>query len=472
MEPTEQQQPEQQQDDNLIQKLIEGILNKLDLAGKRVLGDDLFQAFLSGAQSDLTLLVAEVNRSLNAEADAYNVLADDYEGLQTENIVIHARLKDVDHELALMQNQCFDIIQQTKEIGLAAQAETQAALDEMSIDRAKWKGMYEIQQDKMLTLLSDFRQVKNDLKDLRAMEPEKLKKRLAEAREKNTTLTNEKKTLSADNCRLQLELIAMKKRYAKSEARNAYLNEGVDYLTRRMTLGDGEMLLAKQVFVSPKYDDIEFFLHVFNYELNIPIRAAKSFDDIRYINNLDCHMMARCNRGYGMTYSITELGVPICDVPAELKDHWPENMDQTVEDYFMDRIETFNPKLHERCMWARELSVMELIELPEEVRLNLVAGGLADLAHLNSKFKYELCKLEGITEADANQIREVCRAYITRWDRDNGAPHLDKAPFAEQCADRQAKELKKEKEILEQIRQGTYDFGADDRAEESVEVAA
>lgn len=414
-----------------VAEQLNGILARLRFATKRIAGDDVFKRSLETLIDEVVSIGQEIELMMDAEAIAYNSLVEDCETLQTRLNEAFGKIDLFNVEQADKERRCSDAIEETAQIILEAQQKAQNAIDQITIDRDKWHAAYEAQESQNKALKSKNRSQEIELRALQLLEPEKLKKKLHDERVKTRELTETKGALQTKLNQSQRELVGLKTYVAKIEARNAVLGEDLDLMRDQMNLADGDHCVQGMKFFSPVNPTMVFYPHIFYFDMEVNAQNAYAYDGIRFINNLGFHVMTRTNTGWGLTYLVTEMGIPICITPKELEEHWPAEMDDFLEGFYLDQIERVNPHLHSRCVWAHEYSVLDVELLDVELREKLFAAGITNLAKLGSTYAHTMKIQANVTDEECARIKPVIRELVNQWDKANGQPDIERKKSAE-----------------------------------------
>lgn len=430
-----------------LSEIFSSIFSSLSFAGRRISGDDVSRSALNGIESSLHLLAAEINALANYDIDQYNELAERFNSLEmTHGLTLHA-LRKANEEAEKHEEQLQEMKEGTEQIVREEQNRAQEAINEAMRQAHKWETGYRAQESQVTALRATNATQLIELKNLRQMEPDKLKKKLFDEKKKTSELTAINKTLQSKYNIAQRDVVSLKGRCADIEARNHVLSQDMAEMRARMDLVDGEHCVHGIKFTSPLNPYFVFYPHIFMFALSVSIATANDHDGIRFINNLDFHVMVRNTIGIENTYRVSELGVPLTRIPAELQDHWPEGMEEFLYEFHLDQIERTNPLLHERCIWARNFSVMDIEALPMKAREILVANEIENFAILGSTYAHQLEKIKGIGPETITKIQHTVRHLINQWNKEHGEPETERKdlPTRQKIMDRRVADMTKEK---------------------------
>lgn len=383
---------------------------------------------------------------LDHEADQYNELLGKYENLQGHMALARSALADANDRDAKHEEQIQEMRDGCEQIVKEEQNRAQAAIDQSERKAQKWETAYHAQCSQVTALQSSNRQQQIELRTLRNMEPEKTKKKYYDEKKKTAELTATVKDLQSKYNNASREVVRLKGRCADIEARNHVLGEDLTDLRERMNLIDGEHCVHGIKFFSPVDPNVVFYPHIFMFSLHISLSVANDHDGIRFINNMDFHIMIRNTIGMETTYRISELGFPLCKVAGELQEHWPVGMDDFVYDFILEQLERTNPQLHKRCVWARE-TLVEDLPLPAIARNALAREGIETFAQLGSTYVHQFEKIKGIGRETITKIQMLVRTMITEWNKEHGTPEVERKdlPTRQKIMDRRVADLTREK---------------------------
>ena len=160
--------------ENTIALLLDGIRSKCSIGSKRSAGDDLTLSFFSGIEADCNLLATEINTEFQNSDQSYNELADAFENLQLKASMMESRLADVDHELALGDNKVIDAIAEVQRLLEDERRKANDAILRQIEETKRVEAIVVVLQQRENDLMANARKLGNEVKTLRAMEPERL----------------------------------------------------------------------------------------------------------------------------------------------------------------------------------------------------------------------------------------------------------------------------------------------------------
>ena len=409
-----------------ISDIINAMFTNVQFAGKRISGDDLSRAALSGIESQLNLLAAEINALFNHGVDEYNDLGDRFVQLETTHGLTLAALRSANAQQEQHEAQIAEMRDGCEQIVRDEQRRAQTAINAAEHAAQKWETAYSAQKSQHASLLATVSTQNSELRALKAMEPEKLKKKYFEEKQKNRELSDSNRDLQTKHNQLASAMLSLKKYTADIEARNAVLSEDMTRYREHMNLNDGDHCVKGMKFASPVNPDIIFYPHLFHWSPWVSQSMTGKHDGIRFINNLDFHLQIQNTIGLGTSYKVSEWGMPVGMIPKELEEHWPAGIDQFMDDFVLEQIDILNSHLAERCRWARSIHVSELTDLPAKIRNVLVDNGVTTLAHLGSTYAHQLAKYRGIGDETIKTIMNLCRRMMNEWNKEHGEPDIER----------------------------------------------
>lgn len=407
---------------NILEAIQEGFnarISQLTYALKRVQGDDLSVRYIEECINGLHLLAAE--------------LADIADSDISEHDKLVALLGDRDLSITLIQN---TLVKANDELDILRARATNMDEDvaeaianatfEMNQTLERFKGRIS-ELEKQLADKSSMidvygerdRQQRTQLKDLLKLDPERLKRKNAEyqrqIKNQQTTITdlnqklnherNEKGGVRNDNTILMKALEVERGEVMRLESHIERANGISSGYRHQTTLPTGQPLVYA---IDRKFQGI--------YTLQEPDARP------RYIDNLDFTYVIWASIGVGSAVRINEWLRPSYRRDELLKEFWPEDLYDALEDMIAQELETTHPHLLKRVEWAKGISLDEIEGISESARKALRADNHNTLREIVMFDAEELALTKGIGAKTAEQILAVCNKLVDAWDRENGAP--------------------------------------------------
>lgn len=402
-----------------IQEGFNARISQLTYALKRVQGDDLSVRYIEECINGLHLLAAELADIADndiSEHDKLVALLGDRDLSITliqntllkandELDILRARAASMDEDVAeAIRNATFEMNQTLERFkGRISELEKQLA------DKASMIDVYG-ERD---------RQQRTQLKELLKLDPERLKRKNAEykrhIREQQTSITdltqklnherNEKSGVRNDNTILMKALEVERGEVIRLESHIERANGISSGYRHETTLPTGQPLVYA---IDRKFQGI--------YTLQEPDARP------RYIDNLDFTYVIWASIGVGSAVRINEWLRPSYRRDELLKEFWPEDLYDALEDMIGQELETTHPHLLKRVEWARGVGLDEIEGISETARKALRADNHTTLREIVMFDAEELALTKGIGAKTAEQILAVCNKLVDDWDRENGAP--------------------------------------------------
>lgn len=399
------------------------IVAGLAFCEKRVGADDVFKSRMGRLGDDVTALAGEIELLLNAERDEQDNLINILESRDVEIVNLKLKIEQLQGELDAINRQAAEVMEETQEIVTTEREKAQEAIYKVEHAFEKEKLAHGVTKSNCVALVADNASLRIEVKTLNKLEPVKTQKKLAEQKKKNIELTRTKNELQTSLNQTQLLNMALKKSMSDLEARHSVLVSDMDKVNARMMMLDGDNCLRGLSYTSPKSPELIFYPHIFHFGLHVTEEAEREHGE-RFISGLDFHVQVRTTWGVDTTVKMNEWGVIVYHLVAELKEHWPEEMDDFLQEFHHEQLEALNPLLHQRCLWANQYSVMDIDSLPMKIRESLYQAGYQTLAKLGSASLRSYCQVKGIGEKVAEQIKLATSESLLAWNNENGAPNL------------------------------------------------
>lgn len=334
----------------------------------------------------------------NAEVDAYNELCDQLE--ETDS-----KLTATSLELSMLKGEVDDI--------------------KLTADQKALQGEKDMAAAKVSH--SQMKNVREELKTLQAMQPEKLKKKVADQRKK---LDERRELLDAQ----RLQIRDLKSQLTESETKrialvglSTTLEDEVKELRSRLVHHDGEV--DQKVYHGK--DGLEMYLYTFEWGLNFSPASA----DIKIVNDVTWHMEVRTNYGICILVSVTEWLAPFYPPCDYLADRWDGGIHDALVEQITARMELSHPHLVERVEWAKE-NYLDEIDLNEKHVAALNAAGfhsLYSVLHVPPAKLLALVKdqgekdesvkeqIKGFGEVSVKQVYSKLHKIVAEWESQHEA---------------------------------------------------
>lgn len=415
---------------NLIDLINEGFTSsivQLDYAIKRVKGDDMSTRYIQNCIDSLRMLAQEIADAAGDDIDQYN------EALELAQSRLEAqKLLQLDNDALREQNEI-----------LAGRAENLDKEIQEAVDTAVENHVVRIQQlehadellkNKITELRSQVetyalreKRISSRLRELEIMEPDKLKKKNAEAKKE---LRETRETLKSTSQKLNQQRITNSELSKNNSVLMAGLESArneIEELQRRMQRANGKA--AEYCYDTKKADGqpIRFTMHRF-FRGSLIHQDPEDYP--RYVNTLDFTYHILCTLGIGATVHLNEWLRPEYRIDPLVADVWPEGMYEDIQEMYRDDMATTHPHLLKRVDWANSVSLEDVEGIPAAVlkALHNHDTPFQNLRHVLMFSEPELAKVKGIGSKSAAMLHKVCRKLVDEWEKENGKLNVSFPP--------------------------------------------
>lgn len=362
------------------------------------------------ANTSVTAAISMLNQAEQLVLDAYNAEVDEFNDLCEELELTQKTLDQKEQELASLQSSIDDL-----------QIDAKTKIAEAEREKAQARLSHATLKDKL-----------EELKRLQAMQPEKLKSRVATLRKK----VAEKQSL-LDQQRINIRDLKNKLVDAETKKNvmvqtNTELTTEVEELRSRLMHKDGDVI-NKEFIGSDGV--LKCYIHVFEYGLSIRPEAST----IKIINDLDWYYEVKTNHGLNVTVSVTEWLQPFYPPCDYLADRWPTDIHDALHELIINRVECTHPHLIERMEWAKE-TYLEDADLDTKHLEALNSAGfysVYSVLHIPSPRLRTIIKekagdaAKGFGEAAVKQIYSKLEQLVEQWQRQHDSwSDLNRQPKA------------------------------------------
>lgn len=329
----------------------------------------------------------------NTEVDDYNRLCDQLEETDAALAKAESELKELKGSIEDLQDEAKRTAQQgEKDMAAAKVAHTQ------------------------------MNSTREELKALKAMQPEKLKKKVSEQRKR---LDERQKLLDEQRTKIR----GLKSQLEESEtkrtvlvAHTAQVEEENKELKARLQYHDGDV----EQKVWHGNDGLEMYLYTF--EWGLAFRPASA--EIKIINDINWHFEVRTNYGICVLVSVTEWLAPFYPPCDYLSENWNNEIHDELVEKIAERVELSHPHLYERVEWAKN-QYLEDMDLNEKHIEALNAAGFQSiysvlhvppaklLGIVKSKGEEDdivKAKIKGFGDAAVRQVYAKLNKLVSAWE--------------------------------------------------------
>lgn len=344
----------------------------------------MVQNQLGNVLSMIDTQVPLVNDALNADTDEYNAIIEQLEettnALTNETLKVHEASitnENIKHEFEKQSNQHL----------------------ELCARQSKLITRYELE----LT----------ELKKLRSLNPERLKKKNIELsktiKEKTEALATLRKRYVAE----QKANMTYQRTVAEQDMRISQLVSDSNHMQQKLLHHDGDV--EHKVFHGKNGLD----LYIYQFEWGLTFHPFSN--DFILVNDLDWHLEVRTNKAVGLLISCTEWMNPYYPPCSQLLEDWPDSDDlhDALVDVIRTRLLESHPDLVDRADWAAGFDVRDVPGITDKQADLINDSGLHSLlAICRMTSKHLEHHVKGFGAATAKQVFETCRDFAySEWNR-------------------------------------------------------
>lgn len=375
---------------NTLTSQIRNILLMPDGPAKAAIGS--FETLLN---ANLTM----ISEAANAHINEFNTLVGELEARDSELLTQAILVSQLRQQVAEAEQQLAD----AKEAAGAKQDAAEAALYAAT---RKADGT----QAHLNAANIQIRELERQLKALRALDPEGLKRKVAEQRKKlDERLTainahkNENSGYRRDNIRLSRNVTELTAIIDQQQAEQAQRQQVIDDMAR---FKEVSLLWGKHL--RKHYTDeqgIRWNVYLVDHGLksNLPY----------LINDLNWKLHAMKSDGSGCSVMLSQWMNPIYPTPYGAGA--PDDMTRDIFAFMQEALEQSHPHLQPRTEWAKTVSIHEC-GLPPRTIKPLIDAGIDTLYKVMSHQGNKLDKVKGIGAKLVGQIVYACELKVKMWE--------------------------------------------------------
>ncbi|MCX2533647.1 hypothetical protein OQ486_09175 [Plesiomonas shigelloides] len=308
-----------------------------------------------------------------------------------------------------------EVCRQALETALLSAGSSKATIAQLEVELEEKSAQLAKLDAKMRLDNSAHANLRAELKELQALDPQRMKKNLADVKTKLAEATRMRDDLNRDNLTLRREKAQLQSRAAELVTATLKLTEECEELRSRLMKMDGDVN-DRYFYTDYQGTKVGYYIYVFGFGLDI----SQSDPDIRLINKeLHWHMEVRSTLGVSIIVSVTDWLTPFYPDPTVNPLHaaWPDDLNDEVVRKIRDLCADTHPMQLARSEWA-ELQLLSELGLPEK-QCNLLAAAniktLFDVARLSPG---GLTRAKGIGEKTAREIHAFCMKHVREWQAD------------------------------------------------------
>ncbi|WJT09237.1 hypothetical protein [Vibrio harveyi] len=260
--------------------------------------------------------------------------------------------------------------------------------------------------------LGTFGELKSELKRLKDLQPDRIKKQLGETKKRNQELV-------ADNTKLRSDQKSYRKENAELTIINAELEKAAQqvhdqykHMADLLNHNDGE--IVQREFNGE--GGLLCVISVFNYPMSF-LPEDKYFN---VINDFDFHIEIRTNIAINLTAACSVWGCALLPTSTELAGRMPTNLAAAVQEVYLGRMEKNHQFLLDRIDAMKEFAIDDVPGLTEkQIKLLTSANYLSVYAVSHLPDGKILKEVKGLGQKGLAQVREHVRAVVEAWERQN-----------------------------------------------------
>lgn len=377
---------------NTLTSQIRNILLMPDGPAKAAIGS--FETLLN---ANLTM----ISEAANAHIDEFNTLIGELEGRDGELLTQAALVSELRQQVAEAEQQLAD----AQETAVAKQDAAEAAI--YAVTR-KADGT----QAHLNAANIQIRELDRQLKALRELDPEGLKRKVAEQRkkldERLTAINAHKNEISGyrrENIRLSRNVTELTAIIDQQQAEQVQRQLVIDDMARFK-----EVSLLWGKYLRKHYTD-EQGIRWNIYLVENGIQSDKPY----LLNDLDWKLHAMRSDATGCTVMLSEWLSPV--FPGAVAQHIPMEAIHDIHAFMLDALALTHPQLQPRAEWAQTVHISEL-GLNAKVQGLLTEAGITDLWKLMVNQSDKLLAIKGIGTKLADQIISAGQAAVRQWEKE------------------------------------------------------
>ncbi len=366
------------------------------------------KAAIGSFETLLTANLTMISEAANAHIDEFNGLIDQLEARDGELLTQAALVSELRQKIN-------DTEQQLADAREAACAEQEAAEAALYAATRKADGT----QAHLNAANIQIRELERQIKALRALDPEGLKRKVAEQRkkldERLTAINAHKNEISGyrrDTIRLSRNVAELTAIIDQQQAEQALRQQVIDDMAR---FKEVSLLWGKHL--RKHYTD-EQGIRWNIYLVENGIQSDKPY----LLNDLDWKLHAMRSDATGCTVMLSEWLSPV--FPGAVAQHIPMEAIHDIHAFMLDALALTHPQLQPRAEWAQTVHISEL-GLSSKVQGLLAEAGITDLWKLMVNQSDKLLAIKGIGAKLAEQIISAGQAAVRQWEAQRNTDTMD-----------------------------------------------
>jgi len=324
-----------------------------------------------------------VKEALNYDNDAYNELVDQCEKLQTERNTLELKLNSLkDSHKEEKQNLEIQLTEKTRLLTAAS------------------------------IKLGTFNELKEELKKLKALNPERIKERLNDAKKRNQDLLKDNQTLRSNYKKYRSENIDLRKLNAELEATAQEVHNQYSHMADLLNHDDGETV--KKEFVGK--NGLKAYINVFSYPM--PFKASNG--EIANINDFDFHLEVKTNYAINLNINCSTYGIPFLPDCKDLQGIMPESLNAALQSIYLDRMSGKHDYLLDRIEALQDVGIHEIPGMTEKLtKLLNDSDYYSVFSVVHTPKTMFIRNVKGLGAKSGQEVLDLCNAYVRQWEKDN-----------------------------------------------------
>lgn len=341
----------------------------------------MIQAQLGNVQSLVDNQAVMISDSLNAESDQYNSLIDQLE--QSEKDFLN---------LQLTHQSLVDCSDKNEQVFVEQIAQLNAKLSRHAL------------------ALNDTKELTAELKELRALNPKRLKSKNIELSKKYREASDLLLKLKKQFRDHERELLRQRSNTAQLTAATTELTLDNERMRKKLLRHDGDV-------IQKEYHGTDGLIcYIYEFEWGLTNKPADPC--IKVLNNLDWHLEVRTTHGINVTVSVTDWLQPFYPPCDYLADRWPTDIHDALADVIRERCMTTHSHLIDRIEWAQSEDLADVKGLSEK-HLKLLNDSdfysVYAVCHVPPARLHKMVK--GVGQETAKKISQICMEYVNQWSK-------------------------------------------------------
>ncbi|MCE7567578.1 hypothetical protein LZS85_15750 [Aliivibrio fischeri] len=264
----------------------------------------------------------------------------------------------------------------------------------------------------MRTKLETLSAIKDELKRLKSLDPDRLKRKNAEQR---TLLDERLKSLNIykrDASALRKEVSLLKKTNLELESIANTTAKTLDQLEEKVERQNGSVVNKEYV----GKNGLSCYINIFNWPL--AFRPQNKY--IKVVNDFDFHLAVRTNWGISLMPSCSTWLVPFLPSSKDLEGNMPTDLHGDIQSLYYTQAEKSHPHYVKRVEWAKDED-LELVDGLSKKLITLLNNSnffsVYSVAHIP---EFELsARVKGLGTKTAIEVKELVDTHVSKWVKEN-----------------------------------------------------